>query len=100
MSGDRVIRPDWCRQDKGQFVLANRVARPILRSRFGAGISEALKPECCLVEMRRLLGVSDIKLDVIGTLQWEKIFLDRRRLFSSWSSNCRWHKRPPQRSCM
>src|SRR5881275_2390217 len=91
MVGDRMTRPQRRGQDKSQFILTDRVARPILRSRFRSGISETLKTERCLVVMRRLLGVTDIKLDVIGALKRKKILFSRWSRFCFWSSNCRWH---------
>jgi hypothetical protein len=91
MIGNCVIRSDRSCQNKRQFVLANRVARTILRSRFRAGIGEALKSESCLVKVRRLFGVADIKFNIIGAMQWQKILFRFRHPFGFWSSNCRWH---------
>src|SRR5205807_10636630 len=96
MIGDRIIRPDGSSQEQGQLVLPNRVARPIFYSRFRPGIRQALKPKRGLVKMRRLLGIPDVKLDVISALEWQKIFFRCRRIFRFlsfpfWNSNCRWH---------
>ena len=65
---DRMIRPQRRGQDKGQLVLTDRIARPILHSRFRSWIGKALKTKRGLIKMRRLLGVTDVKLDVIGAL--------------------------------
>src|SRR5260370_11182441 len=89
--GDRIIRPDGSSQEQGQLVLPNRIAGAIFRPGFRSGISQALKPERSLVEMRRLLGVPDIKLDVVSSLERQKIFIGCWSRFRFWSSNCRWH---------
>src|SRR6266566_5592434 len=41
--------------------------------------------------MRRLLGVTDVKFNVICAFERQEIFLRRRGTFLFWSSNCRWH---------
>ena len=66
------------RQDKGEFVLANDVARLFFHSGFRPGIGEALKAKRRLIEMRRLFGVADVKLDVIGSFERKKILLGCR----------------------
>src|SRR6184192_3926841 len=46
--------------------------------------------------MRRLFRIADIKLDIIGALKRQKIFLRCRSTLLFWSSNCRCHKLPPR----
>src|SRR5262249_474738 len=41
--------------------------------------------------MSRLLGVTDVKLDVICPFKRQKIFLYRPSLFGFGNNNCRWH---------
>src|SRR6266568_7223512 len=41
--------------------------------------------------MRRLLGVADVKFNVICAFERQEIFLRRRSIFLFWSSNCCWH---------
>ena len=67
--GDRIIRPYGRSQEQGQLMLPNRIAGPIFYSRFRPGIRQVLKSERCLVEMGRLLGITDVKLDVVGTVK-------------------------------
>src|SRR5437763_10488304 len=88
---DRIIGTDGSGQEQGQLILSNRIAGAIFHPGLRPGIRQALKSERGFVEMRRLLGVPDIKLDVIRALQGQEIFLGYRCFFSSWSSNCRWH---------
>src|ERR1043166_8297387 len=88
---DVMIRPHRSRQHKRNLVLPNGVARPIFYSRFWSRISKALKSEGRFIEMGRLLGVSDIKFDVIRPLERQKILFDCRSFLDFWSSNCRWH---------
>src|SRR5438105_3377194 len=68
-----VVRPDWRRQNKGKFVLSKDITCSIFHSRFRPGISKALKAKNGFVKMRGLLGVSYVKLDVIGSLKREEI---------------------------
>src|SRR5438046_10762542 len=58
MVGDRMTRPQRRGQDKSQFILTDRIARPILRSRLRSAISETLKTKRGLVVMRRLFCVA------------------------------------------
>src|SRR5215470_3117239 len=95
---DMMIRPHRRGQHKRDLVLPDRVARPISHAGLRPRVCEALKSKGRFVKMCRLLGVADIKLDVIGTVQWQKIFLGYLRCFSFsngsfrfWSSNRRWH---------
>src|SRR5207253_3944744 len=94
--GDRMIRSQRCGQDERQLILTNRVADSILGSRFRPGIGETLKTKRRLIEMCRLFGVTDIKLDIISPLQRQKILFRCRSRFGFWSSNCRWHISPPR----
>ncbi len=89
--GNRIICPQRGGKNEGELVLSNDVARSIFRSRFRSRIGEALKTERCLVKMRRLLGIADIELDVIGALERKKISFGGRSCFRS--GNCRWHRR-------
>src|SRR5439155_2318444 len=83
-------------QNKRQIVLSNSVTAAILNARLGTGVSQTLETERALVEMRRLLGVANIKFNVIRALERQKIFLCRWRTFLFWSSNCGCHKLPPR----
>src|SRR4029077_14211441 len=85
--GNGITRPDRSSYYKRQIVLANRVARPIFDPRLRSGISETLKSKGGPVKMRRLFGVSDVKLDIIGAFERKKIRFGRGSTF--WSSNCR-----------
>ena len=62
-------------QDKRDLVLPNHVAGALSHPGFGSAIRQRLKTERALIKMRRLLGVTDIKFDVIGPFQRQKIFL-------------------------
>src|SRR5438270_520331 len=94
MLGDRIAITNRCRQNEGQLVLTNGVTRAILDSGFRAAVSQTLEPEHALVEVRRLLGVADIKFDMIRAFQRQKILLGCRSTFLFWSSNCCCHKLP------
>src|SRR5262245_49234509 len=88
---DMMIPPHRRGQHKRDLVLPNRITRPISRAGLRPRVCEALKSKGCFVKMRRLLGIADIKLDVIGSVEWQKILLRFRHPFGFWSSNCRWH---------
>src|SRR5207249_8553839 len=72
-------------------VLTNHIAGALSNAGFRSAVGYRLKTERALVKMRRLLGVADVKLDVICTFERQKIFLRRWGSFLFWSSNCRWH---------
>src|SRR4030095_858510 len=56
------------------------------------GISQALKAKDGLVKVRGLLGVTDVKFDVISALQREKILLGCWRFLGG--GNGAWHGNP------
>jgi hypothetical protein len=60
-----MFRANRCGQDKRDLVLSDRVTGAISHAGFGSAIGHRLKTERALIKMRRLLGVTDIKLDVI-----------------------------------
>ena len=86
---DRTLRLQRRGQHKGQLVLPNDVADAIFQARFRPGISKALETERGLVKMRGLLGISDVELNVIGSLQGKKIAFGQRGFF--WGSNGCFH---------
>src|SRR5437899_8295043 len=88
---NRVVRAKRCGQDKRDLVLPNHVAAAFPHAVFRSAVGHRLKTQRALVKMRRLFGVTDVKLDVICTLEGQKIFSYRRSGFLFWSSNCRWH---------
>ena len=59
------------------------IRSPIAHSGFQSGISQRLKPKSRFVLMRRLLGVANIKLNVIGTEQRKKILCPFKYLVES-----------------
>src|SRR5438046_485750 len=65
MLGDWMLRPNWRGQDKRDLILANDVAGAISHTGFRSTVGHRLKTQRALIKMRRLLGVTDIKLDVI-----------------------------------
>src|SRR5689334_8300822 len=89
---DRITGSQWRRQQKGQFVLANRITYLLFRAGLRPRIGQALKAKDGLVKVRGLLGVTHVKLNVISALQREKIFLSRGLFL--WSSNGGWHANP------
>src|SRR5437016_12843919 len=91
VTGDWMVRPNRCRQNKRDLVLPYRVTGAISDAGFRSAVGEWLKTERALIKMRRLLGVADIKFDVISSLQRQKIFLCCGSCFRFWSSYCRWH---------
>jgi hypothetical protein len=86
-----MFRPKRCGQDKRDLVLPDGVAGAVSHTGFRPAIRQRLKPERALIEMRRLLGVAHVKLDVICPFEWKKILLCHRSLFLFWCSNCCWH---------
>src|ERR671918_2046865 len=86
-----MLRANRCGQHKRDLVLADGVAGAISHTGFRPAISQRLKTERALIEMRRLLGVAHIKLDMIRPFERKKIFLHLRGPFGFWSSNRGWH---------
>src|SRR5947207_4735177 len=86
-----MLRPKRRAQDKRDLVLSHHLTGALSHTCFRSTVGYRLKTERALVKMRRLLGVTDVKLDVICAFQRQKIFLRRRGAFLFWSSNCRWH---------
>src|SRR6266496_3485673 len=86
-----MLRPNRRRQNKRDLVLSNHITGALPHTGFRSAVRHRLKTERALIKMRRLLGVTDVKLDVIRPFQRQKIFLHRRSPFLFWSSNCRWH---------
>ena len=67
-----VFRAKRCGQDKRDLVLPDHVAGALSHAGFGSAIGHGLKTERALIKMRRLLGVTDVKLDVISALRAAK----------------------------
>ena len=63
--GDWMFRPNWRGQDKLDLILANDVAGAISHTGFRSTVGQRLKTERALIKMRRLFGVTDVKLDVV-----------------------------------
>src|SRR5262245_13611853 len=89
--GNCMLRAKRCGQDKRDLILPDHVAGALAHAGLRSAVGYRLKTERALIKMRRLLGVADVKLDVICAFQRQKIFLFRWSLFLFWSSNCRWH---------
>src|SRR5215475_12846519 len=89
--GNCMFRSKRCGQNKRDLILPNHIADALPHAGFGSAIRHWLKTEGALIKMRSLLGVTDVKLDVICPFKRQKIFLCRRSLFLFWSSNCGWH---------
>src|SRR4030095_8287704 len=86
-----MLRPKRCSQNECDLVLPDHIAGALSHTGFRSAISHRLKTERTLIKMRRLLGVTDVKFDVICSFERQKIFLHRWGSFLFWSSNCRWH---------
>src|SRR5690242_5464649 len=93
--GDFVVRLKRCCQNERQLVLTDRITRAILDSGLRPGVGQTLETKNAFVKMRRLLGVADVKLNMIRALERQKILRRFRSSFLFWSSNCRRHKLPP-----
>src|SRR5437867_12413983 len=78
-------------QNKRDLILLHHVTGAFSHAGFRSAIGHWLKTERALIKMRRLLGVPDVKLDVICPFERQKIFLRRWGSFLFRSSNCRWH---------
>src|SRR5207245_4160699 len=89
--GNWMFRANRRGQSKRDLVLPHHITGAISHAGFRSAIGYRLKTERALVKMRRLLGVTDVKLDVICAFKGQKIFLRRWGSFLFWSSNCRWH---------
>ena len=55
-------------RDKRDLILPHHVTGALSHPGFGSAIGHRLKTERALIKMRRLLGVTDVKLDVIRAL--------------------------------
>ena len=82
MIGNRMFRPNRRGQNKRDLVLPHHITGAISHAGFRSAVGHRLKTERALVKMRRLLGVTDVKFDVICTLERQKIFLCRREQLS------------------
>src|SRR5436305_11284080 len=87
--GKLVVRPKRGGEKKRQLVLAHRIADAITHARFRSRIGEALESEGGLVIMRCLFGIADIKFDVIGPFERQKIRLRLRCFFRLRGFECR-----------
>src|SRR5262249_35020452 len=86
-----MFRAKRCGQNKPDLVLLDHITGALSHSGLRSAVRDGLKTERALVKMRCLLGVADVKFDVICPFKRQKIFLDRRSLFLFWSRNCCWH---------
>src|SRR5262249_4411337 len=91
MTGDVMTRPKRRGRNKRDLVLPHHITGAISDASLRSAVGHGLKTERALVKMRRLLGVTDVKLDVICPFKRQKIFLHHRGPFLFWSSNCGWH---------
>src|SRR6059058_3809008 len=91
VTGDWMVRPNRCGQNKRDLVLPDRVTGAISHAGFRSAVGQRLKTERALIKMRRLFGVAHVKLDVICPFERQKIFLYHWSLFGFGNSNCRWH---------
>src|SRR2546427_575412 len=91
VTGDWMVRPNRCRQNKRDLVLPHHITAAFVHAGFRSAVGQWLKTKRSLIKMRCLLGVPDIKFNVICAFERQKIFFDRRRRFLFWSSNCGWH---------
>src|SRR6516165_7184434 len=89
--GDCVFCAKRCGQNERNLVLPNHVTGALSHASLGSAVGYWLKTERALIKMRRLLGVTDIKFNVICPFKRQKIFVHRRGSFLFWSSYCRWH---------
>src|SRR5438132_8907876 len=92
---DRITVANGSGQNERELVLPNRITGAIFDACFRSAVGETLKTKDALVKMRRLLGVTNVKFNVIRAFERQKIFLSRRSTFLFWSSNCRCHINPP-----
>src|SRR3954471_13692750 len=88
---DCMFRTNRCGQDKRDLVLPDCVAGALSYAGLRSAVGQRLKTERTLIKMRRLLGVTDIKFDVICPFQRQKVFPPCRSSLRFWSSNCCWH---------
>ena len=64
-------------RDKRDLVLPNHVTSALSHAGFRSAIGYGLKTERALIKMRSLLGVADVKFDVISPFERQKIFVYR-----------------------
>src|SRR5215218_320473 len=69
MIGYFIVGPQWCCQNDGELVLADRIACPVFYSCFWTCIGQCLEAESTHIVMGRLFGITYIKLYIIGPLQ-------------------------------
>jgi hypothetical protein len=60
-----MFRSKRCGQNKRDLVLPDDVTGALSHPGFRSAVSHRLKTERALIKMRRLLSVTDVKLDVI-----------------------------------
>jgi len=71
--GDWTVTTQGCGQHEAYLPLLNHVRSAIPLSGLGSGVGHERHAEGSAVEVRRLPGVADVELNVIGSLQRKKI---------------------------
>jgi hypothetical protein len=79
-------------EDEPDLALLEEITRPVAHARLGPAVRDKLESERGSVVQRRLPGVSDVELDVIGSIDRKRVLRRRRDLEHSSS-----HGSPPRR---
>ena len=70
---DLVVGNQTCGKHEAQLILRQEIADAIAHARFGAGVGDLIESEGGHVIVGRLLGVADVKLDVVPVDLRERI---------------------------
>src|SRR5690606_24082973 len=73
MLSDESLRGEARGEHESDLVLYQQIAGSIARTRFWSAVAHQLEPERGLIEMRRLPCVPDVKLDVVGAVDRQKV---------------------------
>ena len=71
---DLVVRPQRCGQHKADLALLQNVGGTVALARLGARVGHQAQAQGHPIKVGGLACIADIKLDVIGAVQREKIF--------------------------
>src|SRR5579862_7070901 len=91
--GNRVIGRERRSQHEANLILLEQIGSLAAHAGFGTAVGGELHTESRAVEMRGLLGVADVKFDIVGSIEGQKIL-------DGWSGLLfqLWHIDPPTRA--
>jgi len=68
-----MIGLQWCCQHEADLILLQDIRRPVTLARFWAAICNEFHSERGTIEVRRLLRVADVKLNMIRSIERQEV---------------------------